>query len=456
MNGILFPFKNIRRDRRLKEDLSLIRSSGFFDETWYLANYPDVAQAKLDPLSHFLRWGGFEGRDPGPDFSCTWFFDTYEDVKKAGINPLVHYLKYGKEEGREPQPTPSMQTLSINVASGLDDWGKLKFGLVTIIKNEQDILNTFLNHIDALFDHVLLIDHRSDDNTGDILRKAANLRKNWTYIALNTNGYFQKEISKLGMKYLFERGDDFVFFLDCDEFIQVESRKDLELKVQGLIDPPVAGSFRWINCFPEDIESQQFDHNSKIYKILEDSQYSKVIIPRSLYDQYEENLFLINGNHQVLDSNGQYLGSKEIGHIIHLPIRSRKQLIQKAITYSITHFWKTYGNVNESFQYSEILRMIANGDMSDEFVRGCIHLYQNVSKIVPLSKRDLTNGGYSAASLNNLKVATSQKFSFKFSPENEQLLLKIIANQILYWEWENPENLIYDQKEGKILIEKKG
>ena len=102
INFISAPFKKIKRNRTFKDDLALIRSSGLFDETWYLANNPDVAQAKVNPLFHYLRDGGLEGRDPGPNFNSARYLDTYDDVKQTGINPLVHYLKYGREEGRRP------------------------------------------------------------------------------------------------------------------------------------------------------------------------------------------------------------------------------------------------------------------------------------------------------------------------------------------------------------------
>jgi glycosyltransferase involved in cell wall biosynthesis/uncharacterized coiled-coil protein SlyX len=108
MNVFFVPFKQIRRNRRLKEDLALIRSSGLFDKTWYLTHNPDVTQAKVDPLLHYLRYGGFEGRDPGPNFSSAWYLEAYEDVKKAGINPLVHYLKQGREEGRKARPDQAL------------------------------------------------------------------------------------------------------------------------------------------------------------------------------------------------------------------------------------------------------------------------------------------------------------------------------------------------------------
>jgi len=79
----------------------LLLSSGLFNRDWYLANNPDVANAKVNPFIHYLRYGGFEGRDPGPEFSSAWYLSKYDDVKQEGINPLIHYLKYGKKEGRK-------------------------------------------------------------------------------------------------------------------------------------------------------------------------------------------------------------------------------------------------------------------------------------------------------------------------------------------------------------------
>jgi hypothetical protein len=93
--------------------MALIRSSGLFDEKWYLEHNSDIVRAKVDPVLHFLRNGGFERRDPGPHFSSGWYLDSYEDVKFAGLNPLVHYLKYGIYEGRKPnsdQLTEAIET----------------------------------------------------------------------------------------------------------------------------------------------------------------------------------------------------------------------------------------------------------------------------------------------------------------------------------------------------------
>lgn len=98
-------FRPVQKGEK-NENLALIQSSGLFNEAWYLAHYQDVAQAKVDPLLHYLLNGGFEGRDPGPGFSSNWYIHTYLDGKKDGINPLVHYLKYGKDKGCKLRPDP--------------------------------------------------------------------------------------------------------------------------------------------------------------------------------------------------------------------------------------------------------------------------------------------------------------------------------------------------------------
>jgi hypothetical protein len=71
-----------------------------FDSDFYLAENPDVAEAGLDPLSHFLATGWREGRDPNRDFSVTDYLEIHADVRAAGLNPFTHYLLAGRRQGR--------------------------------------------------------------------------------------------------------------------------------------------------------------------------------------------------------------------------------------------------------------------------------------------------------------------------------------------------------------------
>jgi len=94
--------RKIKRPIVSREGFELCRTSDLFDSDWYISQYPDVVASGLDPLAHFLLYGGIEGRDPSEKFSSQWYLNTYPDVMKSGINPLIHYLLYGKNEGRKP------------------------------------------------------------------------------------------------------------------------------------------------------------------------------------------------------------------------------------------------------------------------------------------------------------------------------------------------------------------
>lgn len=80
--------------------LNEIRSSGLFDEGWYLQKYPDVATAKSNPIQHYLEYGWKEGRNPSPRFDNDAYLFDNPDVANAGMCPLLHYIRHGQSEGR--------------------------------------------------------------------------------------------------------------------------------------------------------------------------------------------------------------------------------------------------------------------------------------------------------------------------------------------------------------------
>lgn len=88
------------RQKQLRQHTQLVEESGLFDENWYLGQYPDVQQSGVSALEHYLRFGGFEGRKPNPDFDSAFYLAQYQDVVDAGLNPLVHYVKFGRAEQR--------------------------------------------------------------------------------------------------------------------------------------------------------------------------------------------------------------------------------------------------------------------------------------------------------------------------------------------------------------------
>jgi len=93
------------RDRRITAlQMRAVAASPLFDGAWYLARYPDVVAAGIDPVEHYVRAGAAEGRSPGPEFDAGWYLRVNPDVAASRTNPLLHYLQRGRADGCVPTP----------------------------------------------------------------------------------------------------------------------------------------------------------------------------------------------------------------------------------------------------------------------------------------------------------------------------------------------------------------
>lgn len=108
--------------------IKMIRNSGEFDLLGYCRKYNDVLQSGIDPLVHFIWFGGYEGRDPSDKFSSRKYLAAYEDVKKSGVNPYAHFVVLGRQEGRKAlgagDKKPAVKALPMAAAKGTEK-GKL-------------------------------------------------------------------------------------------------------------------------------------------------------------------------------------------------------------------------------------------------------------------------------------------------------------------------------------------
>lgn len=89
-------------------------SSVDFNALCYLARYPDVKKAGIDPFQHWQKYGLQEGRVCGCDlpgtiysanFNSSAYLSRYPDILQSSIwknNPEGHYRAYGIFEGRHP------------------------------------------------------------------------------------------------------------------------------------------------------------------------------------------------------------------------------------------------------------------------------------------------------------------------------------------------------------------
>ncbi len=104
------PFQHYLR--RIAAGRHEVRTSWYFDPLWYLAKYPDVAEAIARgvwrcALHHYLTNDTPTAFDPLPEFSESWYLARYPDIATAVErgdlrNGYRHFLLTGATELRSP------------------------------------------------------------------------------------------------------------------------------------------------------------------------------------------------------------------------------------------------------------------------------------------------------------------------------------------------------------------
>jgi hypothetical protein len=92
-----------------------------FSTSYYLSRYKDVAEERINPFYHYLKFGRPEGRWPmlptadlvekgrvvailREFLDADFYQQAYPDIKEAALDPLEHYIRAGFREDRIPFP----------------------------------------------------------------------------------------------------------------------------------------------------------------------------------------------------------------------------------------------------------------------------------------------------------------------------------------------------------------
>lgn len=91
-------FHLIKKEKyKEKRQIEIVRHSPFFDEQWYLEQYPDVRASGMKAVEHYVKFGWKEGRNPGPNFDTNDYLKEYPELLEKNWCPLFHYMLEHKE-----------------------------------------------------------------------------------------------------------------------------------------------------------------------------------------------------------------------------------------------------------------------------------------------------------------------------------------------------------------------
>ena len=82
---------------------------------------PDVGQAGLDPLDHYVRQGWRERRRPSAEFDPVAYLEANPDLAAIDSDLLLHWIRTGRPEGRRLALEPHEKDKKAILESGLFD-----------------------------------------------------------------------------------------------------------------------------------------------------------------------------------------------------------------------------------------------------------------------------------------------------------------------------------------------
>lgn len=90
------------------DSAALIRESGLFDTSYYIAQNPGVSFAEQDPISHYVEHGETSDVKPYARFNSRFYRRLA--LQRCGWrgNPLVHYVREGRALGLPTEPGPGL------------------------------------------------------------------------------------------------------------------------------------------------------------------------------------------------------------------------------------------------------------------------------------------------------------------------------------------------------------
>jgi hypothetical protein len=242
-----------------------------------------------------------------------------------------------------------------------------------MLRNEADIVESFVRHNLSLLDGLLVVDHGSSDGTSEILDALVTEGLPLEVERDASVGYLQSEImSRTVRQALTRHGANFVFALDGDEFLKI-ARRDLLDSVLATLPQGLHAAMPWQTYVPD------FDANpppppttvlARAKRRLAEERHGlhKVIVARAFADTPDAVIAV--GNHVVLPSADHSAALQPVKHarvaaevvaLAHLPVRSARQLTNKVVIGWLAHCAARRNNADLAFHWRELYRELADG-----------------------------------------------------------------------------------------------
>jgi hypothetical protein len=278
----------------------------------------------------------------------------------------------------------------------------MDLAVIVLLRNEADIFPAFAQHLAALFDRALFLDHNSTDGTTALIEHACQDRPNWQRWHVDIPGFYQALFTTFALRHIFATTPaDAVVLLDADEFIDIRDRAALHALIGDTNNPRRVPCLAWRNAVPQPLTAKPLQFGDELLLAPEPSIFRKVIVTRGVVAAAPAPLAMTAGNHMIDSSAGQPLDYETAGEILHVPLRSLEQMRRKTIMGALGHLGRTDRLPHEGYHRFGGLRRIQQGSLTEEDLIGWAANYGHAgAERQPSTFAALLQAGFSARPLD--------------------------------------------------------
>ena len=237
----------------------------------------------------------------------------------------------------------------------------------SVVRNEADIVETFVRHNLATLDGLAVVDHGSTDGTSEIL--TALVREGLPlFVARDDSPEFdQKTMANRLVRHVFATSDAaWIFPLDADEFLKAPSREALE----SALDRVPAGQHvlvEWQTYVPDFGGALGIPEAIRTARRLarERHGFPKAAVSRHFVNAADRSL--IKGNHGVVLDGPMVItvaGARLAPHVValaHVPVRTAAQFSVKIAIGWLATLASASFNGGDSFHWRDAFAYLRSG-----------------------------------------------------------------------------------------------
>lgn len=203
--------------------------------------------------------------------------------------------------------------------------------LISMVKNEADIIESFVRYHWQFVDYILIAENGSTDGTKEILNALRTEGAPLEILDKRSVAYHQEQLmTELLYLAVEQHQADMVLPLDADEFLIAADQGSVKEYLEYVIGIDVLLTVRWRTYVPHTLEVENDRFLLERFRFCRDEAYDvggKIILTRPFIEKHHPKMAM--GNHNVVTSAEYESFAYRSLKIAHFPIRSIGQACSK-------------------------------------------------------------------------------------------------------------------------------